>query len=42
MNRVIKFNQKSCLKTCIDMDTELRKMLKNEFGNNVFRLMNFF
>ena len=24
------------------MDTELRKMLKNEFGNNVFRLMNFF
>ena len=40
VHRIIKFNQKAWLKLRINMDTELRKKTKNDFGNNFLKLMN--
>ena len=37
---MIKLNQNAWLKPYIDMNTDLRKVAKNNFGNNFFKLMN--
>ena len=38
--RIIEFNQKACLKPYIDMNTELRKLARNDFEKDLFKLMN--
>ena len=40
MYKVIIFNQKSWLKPYIDLNTKLRTKAKNDFENNLFKLMN--
>ena len=40
VHRIIEFNRKAWLKPYIDMNTELRKLAKDEFEKDLFKLMN--
>ena len=40
IHRTIEFNQKPWLKPRIDMNTELRKLAKDDFEKDLFKLMN--
>ena len=40
VHRVSQFNQEDFTKECIDMNTELRKQVKNDFEKDFFKLMN--
>ena len=40
IHRIIEFNQEAWLKPYIDMNTELRKLLREDFQKDLFKLMN--
>ena len=40
VHRIIEFNQKAWLKPYIDMNTKLRKLAKDDFEKDLFKLMN--
>ena len=40
IHRIIEFNQEAWLKPYIDMDTELKKVSKNDLKKDFFKLMN--
>ena len=40
LNRIIKFNKKTWLKSYIDMNTDLRKKFKKQYCKRFFKLMN--
>ena len=40
VHRIIEFNQEAWLKPYIDMNTELRKLAKDGFEKDLFKLMN--
>ena len=40
VHRIIEFSQKEWLKPYIDMNTELRKLAKDDFEKDLFKLMN--
>ena len=40
IHRIIEFNQKAWLKPFIDMNTELRKLARNDFEKDLLKLMN--
>ena len=40
LHRVIKFNEKAWLKSCIDINTEVRKKTKNYFEKGIVKQMN--
>ena len=40
VHRIIEFNQQAWLKPYIDMNTELRKLAKDDFEKDLFKLMN--
>ena len=40
VHRIIEVNQKAWLKPYIDMNTELRKLAKDDFEKDLFKLMN--
>ena len=40
VHRIIEFNQEAWLKPYIDMNTELRKLAKDDFEKDLFKLMN--
>ena len=40
VHRIIEFSQKAWLEPCIDMNTELRKLAKDDFEKDLFKLMN--
>ena len=40
VHRVIKFNQNSWIKPCIDMNANLRKKVKNDFEKDFVKMVN--